>query len=187
VGSLSHRDYDVRIAGRPLRLRVREGPDGALIVEVGGRSLRARRLDDIIEVEADGRTYNVSILAFEKGSKLRVAVGGRSFDVEVSPVRPVKMSSSSRTISPAPRVLRPRTPSPSTRAIKGAISSPMPGKVVALKVSPGDKVRKGDVLLIIEAMKMENEIRAPRDGVVKEVFVSEGSSVSTGQPLLTLD
>ncbi|RLI10274.1 hypothetical protein DRO33_05730 [Candidatus Bathyarchaeota archaeon] len=70
---------------------------------------------------------------------------------------------------------------------KGAIISPIPGRVVALKVRPGDKVRKGDVLLIIEAMKMENEIRAPRDGTVKELLVSEGSSVSTGQPLLVLD
>ena len=183
---MSYRDYYVRISGRPLRLKVREGPDGAFVVEAEGRSLRARRLGDVIEVEFGGKTYRASILAFEDSSKLRVAVGGRSFDVEVSPVRR-PTSSIQRPSSPAPRLLKARTASPAPKAIKGAISSPMPGKVVALKVSQGDKVKKGDVLLIIEAMKMENEIRAPRDGIVKEVFVSEGSPVSTGQPLLTLD
>ena len=186
MGSLSHRDYDVRVSGRRFRLRVREGPDGALIVEGGGRSLKARRSGSTIEVEVGGRTYNVSILEFEQGSKLRVAVGGRSFDVEISPARRFSARLTQRT-TPSPRLPRTRTPSSTARAVKGAISSPMPGKVVALKVGPGDKVKKGDVLLIIEAMKMENEIRAPRDGTVKEVFVSEGSSVSTGQPLLTLD
>jgi len=72
-------------------------------------------------------------------------------------------------------------------SVRGAITSPIPGRVVALKVKAGDRVREGDVLLVIEAMKMENEIRAPRDGRVKEVMVQEGSSVSVGQPLLVLD
>ena len=65
--------------------------------------------------------------------------------------------------------------------------SPMPGKVVALKVRPGDEVKEGDTLLVIEAMKMENEIKAPRDGRVREVLVQEGATVSTGQPLVVLD
>jgi len=176
----------VRVAGRPFRLRVREGPDGAVIVEVGGRSLVARRSGDAIEVEVSGRTYEVSILELEQGSRLRVAVGGRSFEVEVSPVKRFTTSPTPRT-APSRPSLRAGAPSPAPRVIRGAISSPMPGKVVALKVRPGDEVKKGDVLLIIEAMKMENEIRAPRDGTVREVFVSEGSPVSTGQPLLALD
>jgi biotin carboxyl carrier protein len=63
---------------------------------------------------------------------------------------------------------------------------PLPGKVVAVKVKAGSTVKKGQVLVVLEAMKMENEIVAPRDGTVKEVYVSEGASVNVGQPLVSL-
>jgi pyruvate carboxylase subunit B len=62
----------------------------------------------------------------------------------------------------------------------------MPGKVVSLKVSEGDKVKKGDVLLIVEAMKMENEIHSPIDGMVAEVYVKEGDQVNPEECLLKI-
>lgn len=62
----------------------------------------------------------------------------------------------------------------------------MPGTIVAVSVQPGNKVKQGDVLFIMEAMKMESEIVAPRDGVVSEIMVTKGTSVSTGDILLTL-
>lgn len=63
----------------------------------------------------------------------------------------------------------------------------MPGNILDVKVAAGQSVKKGDVLLILEAMKMENEIMAPRDGVVGGVNVSKGSTVSSGDVLLTLN
>jgi biotin carboxyl carrier protein len=62
----------------------------------------------------------------------------------------------------------------------------MTGKIVSVKVKKGENVKTGQVLCVIEAMKMENEIIAAKAGAVKEVYVSDGSSVSEGEPLLII-
>ena len=67
------------------------------------------------------------------------------------------------------------------------IKAPMPGTINAVKVSAGQAVKKGDVLVILEAMKMENEIAAPCDGVVASVNVTKGATVSTGDLLISLN
>ncbi|HAZ21220.1 MAG TPA: pyruvate carboxylase, partial [Firmicutes bacterium] len=69
----------------------------------------------------------------------------------------------------------------------GTIAAPMPGVIVAIKVKPGQTVKRRDVLLTLEAMKMENEILAPKDGVVKEVYVQSGQSVNPQDPLIDLE
>lgn len=77
----------------------------------------------------------------------------------------------------------PIAPSP-LRAVRGAISAPMPGTIVTVAVSPGDQVRIGQVLLKLEAMKMVNAIKSPRDGVIAAVPVQPGQSVTYGQVLV---
>ena len=67
------------------------------------------------------------------------------------------------------------------------VASPMPGKVVKLLVGPGDEVEDGQPLIVIEAMKMENELRAPTAGVVAEVFVAEGEAVDARTKLIALE
>lgn len=76
-------------------------------------------------------------------------------------------------------------PTPSGAAAK-VISCAMPGTVVSIDVKVGDQVRAGDVVLVLESMKIQNEIRAPRDGTVKELHVSEGANVRRGEHLVTL-
>lgn len=66
------------------------------------------------------------------------------------------------------------------------ITAPLPGTVVAVKVTAGQAVKSGDVLAVIEAMKMENEVLAPRDGAVAQVVASQGAAVKTGDPLVVL-
>jgi biotin carboxyl carrier protein len=66
------------------------------------------------------------------------------------------------------------------------INAPMPGTIVDVMVKAGDKVEKGQVLLLLEAMKMENEIMAPRDAVIAGVHVSKGASVNSGELMITL-
>ena len=66
------------------------------------------------------------------------------------------------------------------------VNSPMPGTIVSVNVSAGQNVKKGDVLVVLEAMKMENEIMAPRDAVVASVQVNKGDSVDSGTPLVSL-
>jgi len=73
------------------------------------------------------------------------------------------------------------------RHAAGGLEAPMPGRVIALKVVPGQKVTKGEELLVVEAMKMENGIRAPRDGVVKTVSAKLGDMVSQGVMLVELE
>jgi 3-methylcrotonyl-CoA carboxylase alpha subunit len=69
----------------------------------------------------------------------------------------------------------------------GGLEAPMPGKVIAVKVAPGDTVMKGDELLVVEAMKMENAVRAPREGRVKSVSAKVGDMVSPGVVLVELE
>lgn len=73
------------------------------------------------------------------------------------------------------------------RPAAGGLEAPMPGKVIAVKVAPGDTVGKGDELLVVEAMKMENAVRAPRDGRVKTVSARVGDMVSPGTVLVELE
>lgn len=70
---------------------------------------------------------------------------------------------------------------------EGALKSPMPGKVVKILVAKGAKVTRGQGVVVVEAMKMENELGAPRDGVVKEISVAEGQPVEGGALLITLE
>ena len=105
--------------------------------------------------------------------------------VEVSPLNPelepvVVMPVPSAVPSAANAV-------PSTAVAAGEpVKSPMPGSILDIKTGAGSLVKKGDVLLILEAMKMENEIRAPRDGKIAQVIVTKGASVATDDILLIL-
>ncbi len=69
----------------------------------------------------------------------------------------------------------------------GLISAPMPGKIVDIKVKSGDVVKKGDPIIIIEAMKMQNELGAPIDGTIKEVYIKSGEAVESGQKLAVIE
>ena len=70
---------------------------------------------------------------------------------------------------------------------EGTITPPMPGKIVSINVNIGDTVTKGTVLLILEAMKMQNEIKAPRAGTVTAIHVNPGDLVSTGDPMIVIE
>jgi biotin carboxyl carrier protein len=84
--------------------------------------------------------------------------------------------------APAP----PMQPAQEVKIVGEAVKAPMPGGIWDVKVSVGTRVKKGEVLLILEAMKMENEIIAPLDGVVAQIMVSKGATVVTNDVLLVL-
>lgn len=85
--------------------------------------------------------------------------------------------------APAPAPKAAAAPAPAGAA---SVSAPMPGKVLSVNVKAGDAVKAGDVLMILEAMKMQNEIMAPADGTVSDVRVSAGQTVSTGDVMIVL-
>ncbi len=117
--------------------------------------------------------------------KFIVNVNGNSYEVEVEEVGgasvPVAAPAAATTVT-APAV----APKAATAPAGGApVKAPMPGNVLDIKVSNGQAVKKGDVLVILEAMKMENEISAPQDGTVT-VVATKGATVNTGDILVTL-
>lgn len=87
-----------------------------------------------------------------------------------------------------PHAIPPLTKPPRPQiAGEGVVTSPMPGTVIAIKVEVGDLVKAGDILIILESMKIQNEIRAPRDGRIKEIYVAEGKYVRRREPLIAIE
>lgn len=89
--------------------------------------------------------------------------------------------------APAKEAAAPKAPTSSGAAGTVKVTAPMPGKILGVKVSAGQEVKKGDVVVILEAMKMENETVAPQDGTVATVNVAVGQSVESGELLATLN
>ncbi len=120
---------------------------------------------------------------------LKVTVNGTVYDVQVEEAAapaaaPVPEKAAAPAASPAPAA--PSAPKASAPADGETITSPMPGTIVSVAVKPGQSVKKGDVLLVLEAMKMENEIMAPHDAAVAAVLVNKGDNVNSGDPLVSL-
>ena len=118
---------------------------------------------------------------------LRVTVNGKAYDVKVE-----ELGANAAPAPAAPAPAAPAAPAAAPAAPAAApsgsetIAAPMPGTILSVNVKAGDSVKSGDVLLVLEAMKMENEIMAPRDGVVASVMVNKGESVDSGKPMIAL-
>ncbi|MBQ7412588.1 MAG: biotin/lipoyl-binding protein [Clostridia bacterium] len=110
----------------------------------------------------------------------KVTVNGNVYEITIEVVDKADIKASAP--APAPVAVAPAS-APSGGQ---AISAPMPGTILKVNVSNGQAVKKGDVLFVLEAMKMENEIMAPCDGTVAGVSVSAGASVETGTALCSL-
>lgn len=120
--------------------------------------------------------------------KYNIVVNGKSYEVEVEELKTeTSKASNEKTIqktAPKPNVKAQNTQSP---VGGGSINAPMPGTINDVYVHIDENVKKGQVLLILEAMKMENEIMANSDGIVKSINVSKGSLVDVGDNLVTIE
>ena len=123
--------------------------------------------------------------------KYELKLNGRTYEVEVELAEPMMMQEF-QSYAPAPAVpvveaaVAASVPvaAPSVAGEGKCVESPMPGTILKVNVTPGQTVKEGDVLVILEAMKMENEIMAPQNGTVTQVAVAKGSAVETGAPLV---
>ena len=143
-------------------------------VEMDGcrRQVELERLDGAVaslRFPEDGRSFQITYQHGRNGD-WRVAVGQREFDLAVL------------------------TPAEATEEVSGAresgpsrLTAPIPGKVVAVKVAPGDEVSPGQSLIVLEAMKMENELSAEQAGRVAVVHVTDGATVESGELLVELE
>ena len=129
--------------------------------------------------------------------KYKVTLNGRTYEVEVEAgkamllseyeaVAPAPVAAAAPTAAPA---AAPAAAAPAAPVVTGAgeaVNAPMPGNILKVNVREGEAVKAGTVLVVLEAMKMENEIMAPKDGTVTQVLVSKGSTVDTGAPLVVI-
>lgn len=126
--------------------------------------------------------------------KYKLTLNGRIYEVEVELDKPMQMPEF-QSYQPAPAA--PAAPvvqaapvaAPAATAVAGdgeRVDAPMPGTILKVSVAAGQTVKEGDLLVILEAMKMENEIFAPKDGTVKQVLTEKGAAVNTGDALVVI-
>ena len=129
--------------------------------------------------------------------KYKVTLNGRTYEVEVEAGKAMLLAEY-EAVAPAPvaaapvaapAAVAPAAAAPAAPAVTGAgeaVNAPMPGNILKVNVANGQAVKEGDVLVVLEAMKMENEIMAPKNGTVTQVLVQKGSTVDTGAPLVVI-
>jgi glutaconyl-CoA decarboxylase len=149
----------------------------------------APRGEDILakhRLVIEGKEYHVDV-GTRSGNRVEVTVNGKAYVVEIGSGRPVAVTPA----APPPFATNPPaaapTPLPTAEPGKaGDVRAPISGLVVTVAVAPGEHVSAGTVLVVLEAMKMNNEIFAPVDGVVEQVAVRGQQHVAQGDPLVTI-
>ena len=148
-------------------------------------------------LKINGHNYDVQIDDVNESTMLaHVVVNGVEFEVEIEGAKAAKTTKPQ--VAPAPKsansaMITPATAAPSPRLSASApssgyaVKSPLPGTVLAVKVNVGDRVTTGQTLVVLEAMKMENNIDADRGGVVKEISVQQGATVMEGDNLIVIE
>ena len=166
----------------------------AYIASSGGgeHRLDVRQDREGIRVHLDDREFLVDLLQVDPGL-YSLLIGGRSFEIDLLELQDALMV----LVDGQPfrveiqdeqeRRLRAAAGKGEAKAGKRVVAAPMPGKVVKLLVRPGDAVKAGDGVIVVEAMKMENELKAPVAGMVKEIRVEEGKAVSGGDVLVVIE
>lgn len=123
--------------------------------------------------------------------KFNIKVNGAAFEVEVEEVKAAVAAPAAKPAAAAAPAAKPAAPAAAAApAVVGAgdtpVNAPMPGKIVKVVAEAGQKIKKGDIVLILEAMKMQNEISAPADGTLKSINVVAGQSVKPGEVMAVI-
>ena len=132
-----------------------------------------------MQYRINGIDYNVEINSYS-GNKAEVTVNGVVYEVEIG-----SNDAPAPVCKPAPAAVTPAQPASDSEEAR-PICSPLPGVIIGVKVKAGDVVKAGQVVAILEAMKMENEIQAEFDGIVTSVNVAQGDSILEGAPIVTI-
>ena len=164
--------YDVVVDGKTHRLELTKGNTTWLCkvddqdIEVDA-ALTAR---DVMSVLVGGKAYEIKRERSLQG-EIHLIIGSARYAVDVQD----------------PRSLRTRRSAAGTEAGPQKLTAPMPGKIVRILVAVGDEVKAGQGIIVMEAMKMQNEMKSPKDGKVQKILTSEGSTVNPGDTLAVIE
>jgi len=163
----------VKGAKEQIPVDIEDQGNGRYVLTINGKrhSVDAVPLDHgAVSLLIDGRSYDVEL--DEAGDEVQVLVEGQLLAVDVADERALRLRAGAAGFTVTGKV---------------TVSAPMPGKVVRVLVTPGTAVIEGQGLVVVEAMKMENELKSPKAGTVVEVFAKEGSAVEANAKLLTVE
>ncbi|MFQ6074236.1 MAG: biotin/lipoyl-containing protein [Candidatus Bathyarchaeia archaeon] len=178
------REHEILVDGKPYKVKLERCTlEAPFLVRVNERNVEVK-IDGKPDFKApftvtiQGKSYKVELKRVDRKAPFSIKVDKIPFNVQFKTVE----RKVTRISVPSVAALAPK---PSRKiAEEGEILAPMAGKIVSVKVKKGDHVKLGDVLCVLEAMKMENEITATKAGVVEEVNVSEGLAVNEGDRLI---
>jgi biotin carboxyl carrier protein len=165
--------YEVTEGKEKVRVELREAGENLYDVTIGEHTVRvdvAKSGRTIYSVIEDGQQFE-AMVEERGGPKLDVLVRGHLFHLEAVDERSRMLSQSTGAVATGPEV----------------VTADMPGKIVKLEVAVGEAVSAGQPVVIVEAMKMENPIPSPIDGVVTDISVRQGDTVESGAPLFTVE
>jgi acetyl/propionyl-CoA carboxylase alpha subunit len=159
--------------GEPVTVGLRESGEGIYEITIDGKTVHVDAVKSgptVYSMIEDGRQFEAMV--DEMGAHgFDVMLGGRIFHLEAIDERTQLLAGASKIVVTGPQ----------------QVEAEMPGKVVKIHVAAGAEVAEGDGVLVIEAMKMENEIQSPIEGVIRELSVSVSDTVEAGTPLFTVD
>ena len=179
--------YNIKVGSKNFKIEVSKISEDTFTVKVGDRVHevkleRDKESKDFFFIILDGKEYKVEASKVSRREPFTIKVNDVDFTAELQfPER--RMAYTGIT---APTIAAPARTAKAVEVVEGAVTAPMTGKIVSVKVKEGDEVKEGQVICVLEAMKMENEITAPRSGKVKEIRVSEGAAVNEGEVLLVI-
>jgi len=182
-------NYEALVEGKSRKIELERTAPNSFSAKIDDRPHKVELQTDKINseqafiIKIDDKTYKIELPRVEQEKTIPVKVEEATFNVEIR-------SPSRRQITtgfePTPLTPTRKTSSVRQVAVEGAVTAPMTGKIVQVKVKKGDQVKAKQVLCIIEAMKMENEITAPKLGTIQEVTAYDGQSVSEGEVLFII-
>lgn len=180
--------YEIFIDGKPRKIEVTRTGENSFTVKIDDKSLNIELPSDKLDlakefsIKVDGKKYQVELSKIDWEKLFPVKIEEATFKAEVkTPTRKTALTIFEPTlVTPTKRAVTPK------QVVEGAVTAPMTGKILSVKVKEGEQVKAGQILCVLEAMKMENEITALKAGTVREVYISEGSSVSEGEVLFVV-
>jgi biotin carboxyl carrier protein len=180
--------YEVFIDGKPMKIELTRTVGRCFTARIGNKSFSIELPADKLDLEKetsiiiDCKAYKIELPKINQEKPISIKVDEITFEAEVRPPK----ERPALTILEQTRSTPPKRTTLARQRVEGVVTAPMTGKISSVMVKNGDNVKAGQIVCILEAMKMENEITTAKAGTVQKVYILEGSSVHEGEPLIVV-